>query len=128
MINATTLRQLLFFGVVGITATITHYIVALLCHEWLGVTLYIANLVGYLSAVSVSYFGHGKLTFRVELNNAVLRRFVIVSITAFLVSEGLLYVMEDVLLWPHRISLAVVVAIIPVTTFILSKLWVYRPV
>ena len=53
------------FFVVGILATATHYLVAML---WLGwVSVWLANLLGYLAAVAVSYFGHQRITFRVPV-------------------------------------------------------------
>lgn len=126
MIDRKLLRQLLVFGMVGVVATITHYLVALACHELLDVNLYGANLAGYGTAVAVSYVGHGRLTFQTELNQSVLQRFLVVSLAAFFASEGLLAALEAGLQLPHRVSLAVVVMIIPAISFVLNKLWVYR--
>lgn len=126
MISRTTFRQLVVFGLVGVVATITHYLVALGCHEGLGISLYVANLAGYSSAVTVSYFGHGKFTFQAVLNRSVLQRFLVVSVSTFFASEGLLAVLQAGLNLPHRVSLAVVVLTIPVVTFLLNKLWVYQ--
>lgn len=118
--------QLFVFGLVGVTATLTHYFVALFSHEVGGLDLYLANLAGYCSAVAVSYFGHSLLTFRRELNLKVFFRFVVVSVSTFLCSELLLFGLEQGLALPHRVSLAVIVCVIPVITFVLSKLWVFR--
>lgn len=126
MIDRKILRQLVVFGLVGIVATAAHYLVALGCHEALGLNLYAANLAGYSSAVTVSYIGHGKLTFQAVLNQAVLQRFLIVSLSAFCASEGLLAALEAGFQLPHRLSLAIVVLIIPAISFVLNKLWVYR--
>jgi putative flippase GtrA len=126
LLNRETLRQLVVFGLVGVTATLTHYLTALLCHEGLGISLHISNFIGYVCAVAVSYFGHGVLTFRVELNRWVLRRFILVSITTFTASAGILAGLETGLKLPHRVSLAVVVLTIPLISFLLNKLWVYR--
>ena len=118
--------QLFIFGVVGVTATLTHYFVALGTHEGLGVDLYIANLFGYVSAVLVSYFGHGKLTFKQELSWKVFMRFALVSVLIFLLSEVILYCLGTFAKLPHRVSLGVVVCIIPLISFVLSKLWVFK--
>lgn len=118
--------QLAVFGVVGVSATLTHYFVALFSHEWAQVALYYANIMGYCAAVAISYFGHGKLTFRRELNWPVFLRFAIVSLTTLGLSELILLALETWLAVSHRISLAVVVCTIPVITFLLSKLWVFR--
>ncbi|SMF03684.1 Putative flippase GtrA (transmembrane translocase of bactoprenol-linked glucose) [Alteromonadaceae bacterium Bs31] len=119
--------QLMIFGVVGVTATLTHYFTALLSHELGGIDLYLANLFGYVAAVMVSFFGHGRFTFKQELNWGVFVRFSIVSVSTFFCSELILLGLEKGLDLPHRISLAVVVSTIPLITFVLSKLWVFRP-
>jgi putative flippase GtrA len=128
MPNREILRQIVVFGLIGVTATITHYLAALATHEGLGLGLYTANLAGYACAVAVSYFGHGLLTFRVKLSRWVLRRFIIASISTFLASEAILAGCETLLQLTHRVSLAVVVLSIPVISFLFNKLWVYRTV
>lgn len=128
MLNRETLRQLIMFGLVGVAATITHYLAALCAHEIFNFNLYTANLAGYACAVAMSFFGHGLLTFRVELNGGTLRRFILVSMAAFLASEAILAGLEAVLKLPHRISLAVVVLTIPGISFLFNKLWVYKTV
>ncbi len=118
--------QLMIFAVVGVTATLTHYFTALFSHELAGIDLYLSNLFGYVAAVMVSYFGHGRFTFKQELNWGVFTRFAIVSVSTFLCSELILLGLEKGLQLPHRLSLAVVVCTIPLITFVLSKLWVFR--
>ncbi|MBN1378408.1 MAG: GtrA family protein [Gammaproteobacteria bacterium] len=126
MISRRILRQLFVFGLVGITATVTHYLVALFCHEGLKINLYVCNLIGYSSAVAVSFFGHGRYTFQITLSQDIFRRFVVVSVATFLASEGMLAALENSMQLSHRISLAVVVLTIPVITFLLNKMWVFR--
>jgi putative flippase GtrA len=120
------LRQLLVFGLIGVSATMTHYFVALFSHQFLHISLYAANLSGYCAAVAISYFGHGRLTFKQELNWQVFSRFVAVSISTLLLSEVLLYALETQFSLHHAISLGIVVCTIPLITFVLSKLWVFR--
>ncbi len=126
MINLMILRQFVIFCVVGISATLTHYLVAIFFHESLAVNLYICNLFGYVTAVFVSYIGHSRFTFQVEFSKQIFRRFVVVSILTFLASEAILAILENTLLLGHRFSLAVVVLTIPLITFSLNKIWVFR--
>ena len=114
------------FGLVGVTATLTHYLMALASHEFLGLSLYVCNLIGYACAVGLSYIGHSLLTFRVDLCPRIFRRFVIVSVATFASSEVLLAGLETAFDLPHRFSLGLVVLTIPVISFVLNKLWVYR--
>lgn len=119
-------RQLFYFGVVGVSATVTNYVVAVGVHESLGINLYAAQLVGYGFAVMISFFGHGMLTFKAKISSIVFVKFIAVSLSTLWLSEIVLFLLESVLNLHHRISLLVVVFTIPVTTFFLSKLWVFR--
>lgn len=120
------IRQLFCFGLVGAAATATHYLTALLGHEWLGINLYLANLLGYVTALSVSFVGHGWLTFQVSLTRARLARFVPASVSVFLASELLLWGLESATPLPHQATLLLVVATVPVATFLINRYWVYR--
>lgn len=126
VINKTLVRQLFFFGVVGVLATATHYVVALFAHEYLSISLYLANLAGYLCAVMVSYHGHGKITFQHTMGHRVFIRFAVMSVTTFVLSEVLLVVLEQYAGISHRFSLLAVVLSIPLLSFSLAKLWVFR--
>lgn len=119
-------KEVFFFGLVGVTATATHYLIALGCLKLIGINLYAANLLGYLSAVAVSFFGHSLLTFNVGVKIKFLGPFVLVSISTFLLSEGLLWVLEENIQIAPHISLAIVVTTIPIITYLLNKFWVYR--
>ena len=126
VISKTLARQLFFFGLVGLLATATHYAVALFSHEYLGVSLYLANPVGYLCAVMVSYHGHGNVTFQHAMGHRVFIRFAVMSVTTFVLSEVLLVVLEQYAGISQRLSLLAVVLSIPVLSFLLAKLWVFR--
>jgi putative flippase GtrA len=126
VISTHLLRQLFFFGAVGLTATITNYVAAIVFYEHLGLNLYAAQFSGYSLAVAISLFGHSRLTFDARITSSILLKFVVVSLTTLLLSEALLLSLETFLSVSHRISLLVVVFTIPVITFFLSKLWVFQ--
>lgn len=120
------LREIIAFGLVGGLATVTHYACAMISNEWLAVELYLANLIGYLCAVGVSFIGHSKLTFQVSMNHALFKRFCLMSVTTFLLSELLLWLLESGLQLQARIVMMVVVITIPLISYLLNKFWVYR--
>lgn len=120
------MRQLIVFGCVGIAATLVHYCVALLLFSVLSLDILIANLLAYAAAVGVSFFGHAFLTFKVPASKGNLARFIIVSISAFLGSQGALALLEFWGATPPEVNLAIVVVIVPVISFFLNKAWVYR--
>lgn len=127
MIRVATLVQLTRFGIVGLTATGVHYVVAL------GVSVlvspYLANLAGYASAVGVSYFGHQRVTFRVDpaevAHRRHLPRFVVTSLSALALSQ-LVLATGRALALPDAPALALAVLTVPPYTFLLSRVWVFR--
>ena len=126
MIEREHVRQIFTFGVVGVSATLVHYTVALALTEALSVLLYLANIAGFMVAVLVSLFGHSLLTFRKPINKAVSLKFFFVAIGALAVSEILLVILTQHVQLHHRVALALVVVAVPAVTFILNKFWVYR--
>lgn len=119
------LQQLARFAVVGVAATLTHYLVSIVCVEQLGLSVYLANMAGYGSAVGLSFIGHAKFTFRAQSSVKVFSKFTVVSLIALGLSELLLMALEALFELPHRWAMLLVVATIPVFTFVASRFWVY---
>lgn len=124
-LNKALILQIITFGCVGVIATLVHYCVALALSYYDVVVVYLANVVGYLSAVGVSLFGHSFFTYKKKITQTIVTRFIVVSLSTLLLSECILFVLERWLSLPHAISLAIIVSSIPVLTFILNKFWVY---
>lgn len=120
------LREVIAFGFVGGMATVTHYVCAMASNELLSTPLYLANLIGYLCAVGVSFVGHSKVTFQQDMSQALFRRFCIMSVTTFGLSELLLWFLESGLQLQARIVMLIVVVTIPAISYLLNKFWVYR--
>lgn len=122
------IRQVATFGVVGIAATGVHYATALGCAQF--IPLAYANPIGFLAAFGVSYFGHLKLTFRVaaEESNHKTRaiKFFAVALSGFLMGQTILLVLSATGLLQEWQTLAIAVAAVPATTFVISRLWVFQ--
>lgn len=118
--------QVATFGLVGVVATIVHYAVALSLTRVM--PLAFANPLGFAVAFCVSYFGHLRYTFRIagEQSNhrSRLPRFLVVALLGFLVGQTIIVLPFHSL--PDWLSLLLAVTAAPVTTFIASKLWVFR--
>ena len=118
--------QIARFAAVGAAATCAHYVVALLASN--GVNVYGANLLGYLAAVGISYVGHQRYSFRVDVisHKRQLPRFVLGSLTGLALSYIALAIARDVFGAPDWLSLAAAVSLVPVYTFFFNKLYVFR--
>ena len=120
--------QVARFGAVGLTATVTHYLVAASLAAL--VSAYAANLGGFLAAVGLSYHGHKHWTFRGRIaassSTGQLLRFVVVSLSALGLSEFALHFGLTFLALSPLPALLLAVLTVPPVTFIAAKLWVFR--
>lgn len=120
------MRELVVFGIVGVGATLTHYTSALVFVELFAVNLFLANFWAFCIAVSVSYIGHSKLTFRKPMHRAGAIKFGVVSISALGLSQLVLAGLTWLALLDYKLNMLVTVGVIPVYSYILNKFWVYK--
>lgn len=122
--------QLLRFLLVGAAATCAHYVVALISAN--AINLYAANLLGYLMAVAISYFGHQRFSFRLAAeavsHREQLPRFVLVSLSGLALSYLILLLVREAFGASAWLSLAAAVGLVPVYTFLANKYCVFAPI
>jgi len=92
-------------------------------------SVYSANLLGYLTAVAISYFGHQRYSFQLSVENIShkrqLPRFVMGSLGGLALSYLVLAIVADLLGAPNWLSLAAAVGLVPVYAFLVNKLYVF---
>ena len=117
------------FGLVGVAATVTYYVVSLTMTLWMSV--FWANLFGYGVAVFVSYYGHHRVTFAAARTAAghrlAMTRFAAATLLSLAASQGTLYFAVRVLSLPDWLGLAMVVMVVPLISFVLFQFWVFAP-
>lgn len=122
-----TARQAGTFALVGLAATGVHYLVALALSLAMPVTW--ANPFGFLVAFGVSYIGHGRLTFRLaegeQHHRKRLPRFALTATTGFLIGQGLLLALRALTPFPDWLALGIALGVVPVFTFVTSRIWVF---
>jgi len=122
------IRQLVWFVIVGCAAAATHWIVAVGCVEQFRFHPLLANVVGWLTALSVSFVGHFRLTFRHQ-SAAIWTaawRFFVVSATSFLANEAAFALLLKTTSIPYDVLLFIVLLAVAVFTFVLSRYWAFR--
>tara|TARA_R110001592_G_scaffold363393_1_gene687336 strand:- start:198068 stop:198442 length:375 start_codon:yes stop_codon:yes gene_type:complete len=116
------------FALVGVLATSAHYVVAICTVQY--INIYAANLAGYFAAVAISYFGHQRYSFQLAALEISHRRqfprFILASLGGLALSYLVLAIMEDGVGAPHWLSLAAAVCLVPLYTFVVNKLCVFR--
>ncbi len=125
--NKAGLYQIMRFGVVGVTAAMIHFsMVVFLVQEFAYAPL-VANIAGFLIAFQVSYLGHRLWTFSETsvLHREAYPKLVAVQIMNFALNEMFYYVLLSLHL-PYQLALLLVIAIMPIFTYLSSRWWVFQ--
>ena len=122
------LPQLLQFVLVGGGAAATHLAVVGLLVSLAGLAPLWANVLAFLVAFVVSYNGHALLTFSESQAHgwSVVARFFAVACLSFVANELLYYIALHWLHWHYFWSLAGVLVLVAVGTFVMSKFWAFK--
>lgn len=118
--------QISRFGIVGLTAAALHYTVVTLLVDRFAFDPLLANVMGFLFGVQVSYWGHRAWTFRgtrASHATAAPKMFLLQTIN-FIANESLFYILLTLHL-PYNIALLIVLSILPLLTYCFSKWWVF---
>ncbi|MEM8561322.1 MAG: GtrA family protein [Pseudomonadota bacterium] len=120
--------ELVRFAFVGTAATFTHYFAALIATAFLSV--YLSNLLGFLSAVVISYFGHQRYSFRLSgsavSHQSQAPKFILGSLGGLLMSYVVLLIAERLIHAPNWLALLAAAFLVPLYNFFINKLFVFR--
>lgn len=117
------------FCVIGVTAALTHYAVFMLLMHFSSMHLALANLIAFVVAFWVSYFGHRIFTFNAQnlQHRHALPKFMIVAVSGFLFNEGFLLSAHS--LFPAtQLSILIIltIGITAMFTFFLTKFFAFK--
>lgn len=120
-------RQLFRFGIVGLSAAFIHFSTVVILVQNFALPPLIANVFGFAVSFQLSYWGHRLWTFQDSstLHRIALPRLLFVQLLNFAANEALFFVFLAMKL-PYMIALIIVLTVLPLFTFISSKLWVFR--
>ena len=123
-----TLPQVLLFMGVGGAAALTHLLVVGVLVWATDMAPLAANVIAFLVAFVVSYNGHAWFTFASDAPRGwrVVAKFFAVASLSFVVNEVLYALALRWLPWHYLISLGLVLVVVAVGTFVMSKYWAFR--
>ncbi|MDX1802484.1 MAG: GtrA family protein [Alcanivorax sp.] len=119
--------QLGRFGVVGIAAMLVHWCTVAVIVP-LGMVPLLANVVAFLVAFQVSYWGHRHWTFEAadQQHRKTAPRFFAVAVASFLVNEAAYALLLQYTPLDYRVALVLVLGGVAGMTFLLSRHWAFR--
>jgi putative flippase GtrA len=119
--------SLLGFVSIGALAAGVHYVVALLAHAlgWLPAS---ANWLGFLAAFPVSYIGHRWWSFRGTLagHRQAFPKFLAVALLGFFANQLLVWLALTYTPLPFWLVLGVVMVLVAISTWLLSRFWAFH--
>lgn len=117
--------QLLRFVVVGASAALTHWLVAVLAMRVMDALL--ANVVGFAMAFPVSFVGHWRWSFHEQGARwpDALPRFALVACSSFSGNELLFATLLRLTDWPGPLALALTLLLVAAATFVASRSWAF---
>lgn len=124
------MAQLFFFLVVGGSAALVHLLVVATLVPLLAISPLWANVVGFLVAFQASYFGHRYLTFKTQAQQTshkqAMPKFFAVAVGSFCLNQGLYAALLTFTPLDYRVALFIVLFVVAVVTFVISKLWAFK--
>lgn len=120
-------REALSFIAVGVTALLTHWLVVALLVPLAGLHPLVANVIAFLVAFNVSYFGHRHLTFKAQerSHRQTLPRFATVASGSFLLNEAMYWALLSLTPLRYDIAMFIVLGTVAVLTYLLGKFWAF---
>lgn len=116
-----------FFSV-GVAATLIHSIVYVIGLYLASVSAQLANLLGYLFAVTFSYYAQKNWTFEVKEKTTLMSflRFFSASLIGFMLNAFWVFLVVTLLNMHPFYALFGIGVLTPMVTFVLLKLWVFK--
>ncbi|MEQ9507219.1 MAG: GtrA family protein [Hyphomonas sp.] len=127
------LYEVALFACVGLAASVVHFLVAVGGIEKLSLPAWQANILAFLCALPVSYFGHALLTFSAKHYNRAtrvsvqtLQKFTLTAVGGFALNQLCVIIFISWLGLPHRPVMFAIVFGVAGFLFLASKFWAFR--
>lgn len=121
-------RSVSWFTLIGALAALVHYVIAVIMEGGFNVAPAWANLTGFLFAFPVSYIGHRKFSFaqHTSSHQHAFPRFLLVACGGFFANQALLLGLLRLLGLPFWLTLGIVMVVVAVSTYVLSRHWAFK--
>lgn len=116
------------YALVGVSATAVHITTVALILNYSDTSPILANTCAFLAAFGISFAGNYYWTFRSPGNpGRALRRFLTISLTAFLMNTLLLTLLVEGQWFSPTVSAICSAALVPAMSFIATRFWGLKP-
>jgi putative flippase GtrA len=120
------------FVAVGLVATVTHAFAFTGFIELAGLAPLVANFVAFAVALPISFLGHFHWTFRSQTadqrwqqQGASFVSFTLIALTGLALNSLAVILVVNLFALPYQYALILMICIIPLIVFALSKFWAF---
>lgn len=116
------------YGLVGVLASVIHASISLLLHEVFGIDPFWSHACGFFGGLTTAYLGHYHYSFKDDgAHKQRFPKFFITAAAGFALHQGGVYVLVNLLSLNYSTqALPLLMILVPMVTFLLSKFWVFR--
>jgi putative flippase GtrA len=116
------------FIIVGSLAAAVHFLTLLCLVANHCCRASLANIVAFVVAMQLSYWGHRCWTFQTykKQHSVTMSRFLLIALIFFFANEGLFVWLIQQFGLPYYLANLLVLLILPILSFYLNKLWVFN--
>lgn len=120
-------QKIIFLTIGGIAAAVHFFTVVALVTKQL-CQPEIANIIAFIIATQISYWGHHYWTFPSPINShkANMPKFFLIAALSFALNESLFIFLMKQFRLPYPVAIVIVLAIIPTLCFYIHKFWVFK--
>jgi putative flippase GtrA len=117
-----------WFTLVGIAAAMSHYVVAVVLESVFNAVPANANVLGFICAFPVSYFGHRRFSFvsHNTQHRQALPKFLLIAVGGFLTNQALVLLLLRFTGLPFWLVLGFVMVVVALSTYFLSRFWAFK--
>ena len=120
--------KLLRFSIIGALATLVHWSVVVFLYNTFSISPLIANFLGYLVAVIVSFYGHRTWVFLASDSIKARVKYVFISLSALALQQFLIYISIDRILLRFEILMILIIGITAIYSFLLMERWAFKKI
>jgi putative flippase GtrA len=130
LLNKPLIGLLFRYGIVGVVASLTHYLIAYLCYSEFQLNYLVAHFFGFLFGLFTAYFGHYFYSFKdIENHSKRFPKFLVLSLAALILHQGGAYGLVNFFHFDYKTRvLPLLIVAVPIFTFLLNKFWVFSSV
>jgi putative flippase GtrA len=125
VLRSAVVRQLIKYGLVGVTNTLTFYVVYAICVHF-GMWYLAASALGFAVGATNSYLLNRNWTFRARTRHSTtVARYVVVQVTGLLSNLGIIYLMVDGFGLDKLVGQAIAIVIVVLGMFFANRHWTF---